>query len=320
MTVAATTLALAACTNNDSTPEAAEVQAVFITNLDTRAQTRMANAEWEENDAIGIFSLSDEFEGVQGTTPNLAVNTKYTRTTGTGGAGWVSDNAFRFKNPVATVVKFKAYYPYTEDDKITAAPNLKNGNIAVDASTQTADVQKEFDFLFADKAQDGTDSQGSKANPQVSFQFAHSMAKVIIILKPDTDKGVTYDDVKAMVPTLNGLLATGTFKLEDGTVTATGDAIPLQLGNATEDNAANTKTFTAIVPPQAAPASASLSIEQSAVGTYLSTQILSGQALEAGKSYQYTITVKKLELIVNASDITDWIVGVGDGQGDAVLQ
>ena len=46
---------------------------------------------------------------------------------------------------------------------------------------------------------------------------------------------------------------------------------------------------------------------------------MSGATLDAGKSYKFTITVMKLELIVESSEITDWVAGTG-GTGDAVLQ
>lgn len=39
----------------------------------------------------------------------------------------------------------------------------------------------------------------------------------------------------------------------------------------------------------------------------------------AGNCYTVTITVKKLELVVESSDITPWAPGVGD-DSDAVLQ
>lgn len=57
-------LLLGACSNdNEPTDNANGVAAVFTTNLDGRVQTRMADEEWAEDDAIGIFSLNDEMEG-----------------------------------------------------------------------------------------------------------------------------------------------------------------------------------------------------------------------------------------------------------------
>lgn len=315
---------LGACSNDNTENPNGEVPAVFTTNLAQRVQTRAHDAAWDSNDNIGIFSLSDELDGT-GFPSNMAVNTKYTTTDG---SAWTSENAYRFKNPVNTDVKFKAYYPWVEDSKITDGITGKiDGTIAVDASSQDITGQKACDFLFADKESaenDAADSHGSKDAPNVKFQFKHSMAKVILVFKPDTDKGVSFDDAfKAMVPTLKGLKPKGTFSLDNGTVTVSGSAADLTLSNSTVDDTNSSVTFVAIVPPQT-PASdgtaPEISIKIRESDTYRSVKILGGTNMEAGKYYKYTITVKKMELIISASSISDWEVGVADGTGDAVLQ
>ena len=98
--VLAAGLLLGACSNdNEPTDNANGVAAVFTTNLDGRVQTRMADEEWAEDDAIGIFSLNNEMQGVMidgVEQSNNAVNLKYTRTpAGTWDGG---TTAFRFKN------------------------------------------------------------------------------------------------------------------------------------------------------------------------------------------------------------------------------
>lgn len=309
-----------ACSNDSTENPNGEVPAVFTTNLAQRVQTRAHDNAWDSNDNIGIFSQNDELDGLAGS-PNMAVNTKYTTTDGN---AWTSDKAYRFKNPVSTEVKFKAYYPWVEDSKIADGTGGKiDGTIPVDAGTQSAEGQKACDFLFANTS-DGTNaSKGSKDDPNVGFQFTHSMAKVILVFKPDTDKGVEFDDAfKAMIPTLKGLKTAGTFSLANGTVTVSGSAADLELKNSTVDGPGGTVTFAAIVPPQT-PANdgtaPEVSIKIGSSDVYRSVKILGGQNMEAGKYYKYTITVKKMELIVSSSDISDWEVGF-DGTGDAVLQ
>lgn len=336
MALAATAAMLAGCNSDENADNLdAEVPAVLITNLGSRVQTRASDTNWDAADNIGIFSLNDEFPDTDpDNRTNTAVNLKYTngKTQADPTDVWSSENPFRFKNPVSADVTFKAYYPWVDDSAITDGASGKiNGNIAVDASTQTADGQKACDFLFADKANQAGDQdcKGSKSNPQVSFYFKHSMSKVILVFKPDTQKGVAFDDAfKAMVPTLKGLKANGTFSLADGAVILAGgaQATDLELGNKTvgdgTTDANKSVTFVAIVPPQT-PASDGTAPEISIrIGsdTYLSTKILAGQQMEAGKYYKYTITVKKMELIVSGSDIKDWEVGVDNGSGDAVLQ
>ena len=313
-------LLLGACSNdNEPTDNANGVAAVFTTNLDGRVQTRMADEEWAEDDAIGIFSLNDEMEGVtiDGVEQsNNAVNLKYTRSSNDWDGG---TTAFRFKNPADAKVTFRAYYPYTADTDITdGTGGKKEGTIAFEATDQSLAGQVKFDFLFADKDGEGKESAGSKNSPNVNFQFAHSMTKIIIVLKAD---GSSVKDLGTMEPTLKGLKAKGTFSLANGVAALAGDAevVDLLLSNQTETtNTATQQSFVAIVPPQTASADVYLTIA-SGSDSYLSARILSGKELKAGKCYTVTITVKKLELVVESSDITPWGSEIS-GDFDAVLQ
>ena len=100
-----------------------------------------------------------------------------------------------------------------------------------------------------------------------------------------------------------------------------GDAavVDLLLSNQTETaNTATQQSFVAIVPPQTASADVFLTIA-SGSDSYLSARILSGKELTAGKCYTVTVTVKKLELVVESSDITPWTPENG-GNSDAILQ
>lgn len=316
ITMMAAGLALTAC-NNDNEPAPSEVAAVITTNLGNHIQTRMADAQWAPGDAIGIFSLSDEMAGVtiDGIAQsNMAVNLKYTRTTADGWDGGAT--AFRFKNPKAPTVDFKAYYPHTESNLISDGKTGEiDGTISVDATDQSADGQTKFDFLYADKDKTSGTPSGNKDNPKVNFQFTHSMSKVVIVLQPD---GTSVRELGEMKPLLRGLKAKGTFSLENGVVTVSGDAADLSLKNQIEANTLNKQSFVAIVPPQTASDDVYLTIE-SGDDTYLSAKILKSQELLAGHCYTVTITVKKVELVVESSEITDWIETNG-GKGDAILQ
>lgn len=326
--MATVAMALSACSKED-TPSGGDVMAEFSTNLADRSLSRATDEAWGDSDAIGVFTVDDELDGVMidgVAQTNMGVNLKYTRESdNNGGTKWNGGaTAFRFKNPASTEVTFKAYYPYTVDDKISGEDKI-SGTIAVDATMQTAEAQPAFDFMYADKAEDKADGAalpvGSKDNPMIKFLFRHSMAKVIIVLKPDTDKGVTFEDVKAMVPTLRGLKMTGTFSLADGKVDASAEEVtPVVLANSTEDQSASTRTFVAIVPPQTAPTgddAAELSIAAGS-NTFRSAKILSADLL-AGYYYTYTITVKKMELVIESCDIAAWKEG-GSGTADAVQQ
>lgn len=316
ITMMAAGLALSAC-NNDNEPAPSEVAAVITTNLGNHIQTRMADNQWATDDAIGIFSLSDEMDGVtiDGIAQsNMAVNLKYTRTAAGGWDGGAT--AFRFKNPKAPTVNFKAYYPHTESNQIFDGTTGEiDGTISVDATDQSAAGQTKFDFLYADKDEAGGTPSGNKDNPNIRFQFTHSMSKVVIVLQPD---GTSVRELGEMKPLLRGLKAKGTFSLENGVVTVSGDAVNLSLKNQIEANTLNKQSFVAIVPPQTASDDVYLTIE-SGDDTYLSAKILGKKPLLAGHCYTVTITVKKVELVVESSEITDWDPADG-GKGDAILQ
>lgn len=334
LTLLAGALSLAACTNDDAPQVEAETPAQFLTNLEQRVQTRMADDQWAAADAIGIFTLNDEQEGEllpDGTAApsNLRMNMKYTHTAGND--AWESANPFYFKNPEAAEVQFLAYYPWTADAQVTDM-KLENGQvsgtIAVDASDQSQ--QPAFDYLYADKESDQPDAtapHGSKNQPEVNFHFRHSMTKVIIKLQPDPEGSTTYDDVQKLTPTLKSFISQGTFSLADGVVTpaafdAEGAVKDLVLSNKTEE-AGTSVSFSAILPPQTTQDNTAQKAPEVTLsdGTddYRSAKILIGKALEAGKCYTVTITVKKMSLVVESTDITDWTPEDG-GIGDAVLQ
>lgn len=332
----AAALTLAACQNDEMPQAGKETQAQFTTNLEQRVQSRMADKQWENADQIGIFTLNDEQQGVllpdnSPAPSNLRLNMKYYINENK----WNSDAPFYFKNPQAPMVQFTAYYPWTEDKKITDM-KVENGNlkgtIAIDASDQSMEAQKTYDYLYADKdAAAGSEPapktpQGSKDEPNVKFQFAHSMTKVVIKLQEDPGGSTTLDDVEALTPTLKSFISKGTFNLADGKVTAagfgdTGAVKDLTLANKTTEN--GHVIYTAILPPQTTQGNGDkapeIALSNQAGDNYRSAKILTGEELEAGKYYTVTITVKKKALVIDSTDITDWLEGDGDSS-DAVLQ
>ncbi len=323
-------LMLGACSNdNEPTADNANgVAAVFTTNLDNRVQTRMTDNVWGDNDAIGIFSLADEMDGVTvdgvDLSGNIATNLKYTRTNnGTDEAGWDGGStAFRFKNPAIVTVNFKAYYPYKATD-ITADAStgkLVDGTIAVDASDQSANKQLEYDFLYSDTDSEGEKSSGSKDAPNVNFQFAHSMTKIIVKFVPDGESVTALPT--DMKPSLIGLRTKGTFSLKNGQVTSDANSVAtLSLTNKTAGSSTTEQTYIAIVPPQPASTSIQLSIlANSDTDTYLTQTIIMSTELKAANSYTITLTVKKKELVVSGSNITPWTANDKAGSSDAILQ
>lgn len=348
--------AFAACDNESSMDMTTEPPAEFTAHVGKqKVQTRMADDTWDNGDCIGIFALNDDcaenYPGPQNTS-NAYANGKY-KYDGTE-RKWNFDSSgdlpkpYYFKNPNTTVVTFKAYYPWQPNANITAAGNpskIDNGTIAIDAGDQSLKEQKKYDFLFADKAPtsvaEGAQNNaanegkpwGSKESTSVNFQFTHSMVKLVFILKPGTTNGITLEAVKSMTPFLEGIKSKGTFSLADGQVTATTDenVTDLELKNKTEVSASDgndeSVQFVAIVVPQATPANAILRLEEplaaSGKDKYITKKLFSNlgnDGLKAGHQYTYTLTVKKMELVITSFGITVWQNTDMTDADDAVLQ
>lgn len=324
MTLVAATLLAAACSNEqDSRRE--DVPAEITANLGAPLLGRAMDAEWENDDNIGIFASVSANKDEQ--------NWKYTYNSTT--SKWTSERPFYFKeteDEETHVVNFKAYHPWKEG-------MIESGSIDVDAGTvnQTPEAQKTIDFLFADKPADKADatgptgnteetkSTGSRANPKVNFQFHHCMSKVEFTLVPSTDEGVSMDDVKALAAKLTGVKSKGKFSLTDGTVTVTEgtEATDVEL---TPVTGSESVTLSAIVVPQAreTTADARLILTKKGEGAdaeaeEFKTKNILNFELKAGTKYTYTIKVRKIALEILSSGISDWTTE-DKGENDATLQ
>jgi len=141
-------------------------------------------------------------------------------------------------------VTFTAYYPW----------NNLQGAAAITADTRAQASQKTFDFLWAQ-------ASSSKAKPQVSFSFAHRMAKIVLTIRRGNN--VSYQEVQDAVLSLTGFKNNGTFNVTDGTAGATGDVLDTSwtfasnTGDAVvnnvpqvNDDSAGTVSYTLILFPQ----------------------------------------------------------------------
>lgn len=260
-------------------------------------QTRAFDDQWEAGDKIGIFMLNNQ----QSTVADGYDNVPY-RVEGAGAGG----KAF---SPLTEVIylptdgsmrDFVAYYPYSAD-KVT------DGVYNIDLTKQNP--QKDIDFMTADKV---TDKSRSDAN--VSFRFTHKLAKIVMDI--EAGNGLTIDDLKNMKIILTDQPATGTFDvLNDQNVTAaTGNKADIDL----LVNADGTQAE-GIVFPSENYNGMNFIFTTKSMGSYeweLKKSIESTK-FEAGKKYEYTITVHRTGLCVTSS-ITDWLPGNGDGEtGDA---
>lgn len=231
-------------------------------------------------------------------------------TTGADGNFTVStpgqDIYFQDEQPVT----FTAYYPWN---------NLTAGVTTIAADTRDQAGQNGFDFLWAQ-------ASGSKAQPRVSFHFAHKMTKVVFTIHRGAD--VSFSEVQSAALSLGGYVAEGTFDAANGVATATGEAVAQPqtfAGSGTDaDNApsdvnseANTVAYTLILFPQefasALTFTANLGTAQTLTASLDFTEGNRNaqdeepkNAWVAGRQYNMDITLNKTSINVGTCTITAW--------------
>lgn len=287
-------VALTGCSSDENLPTTDERVALQV---NSGIQTRAFDDQWEENDEIGIFMLNNK----QNTIADGYGNVPYkVASAGKGGKAFT---------PVSTVIyfpvnddrrDFTAYYPYSAD-------KMANGVYSIDLTKQ--DPQKAIDFMVAEKV-----TGKNRTNPDVSFQFAHKLAKIVMEIK--AGDGLMSNDLQGVKVTLTDQPTTGTFNVltdKDVTVSTDGKAgIDLLV------HADGTKAE-GIVFPCDSYAGMKFVFATASMGSYEWSLEESEKAtkFEAGKKYLYTIIVNRTEIQVTSS-ITDWLPGNGNGEtGDA---
>ncbi len=282
---AAAALTLTACSNDEPGINGEPVAARVTANIDV-PQSRAYNQIWENGDAIGISTTSNG--------KTQYANMKYS-TTGDGNFSHFGGDATGIFFQNRDEVTFSAYYSFTGNEGTAA------GTIA-DVTTENQANQKQFDFLFASGA------KASSANSTLSFTgdaaFEHKMTRLILRLQTDASSGFEAAEVASGIYVLSGLKHSGTFNTSTGEAIATGDATDNWTITATASDADNVRTYSMILYPQT---DADLTLKATVDGMDYNCNIT--PALEAGKSYTYTITVKKTGLTVANSFIKPW----GDG-------
>ena len=311
---AATVLALAACSNDEENLTDGPVEARISAGVNT-PETRAINNLWEA-DEIGVMVTKAESSDMA----ELYKNVKYATTAGNAtSANFTAEGDGIFFQDANETVTFAAYAPYQ-----TSAANVLPGTDGVisgsTAEQSTREKQKAFDYIYASGA------TASRSNPTVEFKegnaFAHKMTRLILIVKTSTQHGFTAGQVTNGEYSLSGLKHEGTFDVKSGTAAAntegkTTNDWSLTTNSLKTDGETEQMTFTSILYPQT-PGS-TLTFKAVINGQTYTNNTNINPALAAGKSYTYTITVKKLGLEVSGCTIEDWGNGTG-GSGDATMQ
>lgn len=300
-------LALASCSSENDTPEAVKNgEARFFASINNR-NTRASEQSWDAGDQIGISGVSGDKDY-----KNVAYSTD-----GSGNFNVVTPG-FEIYYQNNDPVTFTAYYPFE---------NLLNSEVIL-ANTHEQASQKQFDFLWSQ-------AQGSKAQPNVAFNFAHKMSNVVIVLKCGAD--VSFDEVKEAKAAISGFLNEGQFSPATGVASATGDASALYTFAGNADAALNapmsisdadkTVSYSMILFPQSFSASLPIVVSLDGrqdfkaaldftAGNAAAGDADASNAWIAGRRYTITVTLHKTAITVEGCTISPWVEANG-GNVDA---
>ena len=296
--LAATALSLTACSSDDENMGANDgpVAAQITAGLNVPA-TRAENQTWGTDDAIGVTVTAAPDSDME----TMYRNVEYTISTGgnTERATFTSATGIYFQDGDETVT-FSAYFPYQSSlaaDGIISQENIST--MQTDAATQET-----IDYLYDDNV------TATKESPSVNFTFEHKMTKLILIVK--TGAGFDPSEIETGWSfNLGGLIHKGTFDTNTGIAATDATASPVSTWNITDnrcevDTEAGTRTYIMYLYPQTL-TSSGLSFSATYDGQTYTTQAGAiNPALEAGNSYQYTITVNNTGLIVSGCTIEPW--------------
>lgn len=299
------TLLLAGCSKDDGSYKfensAPGVKAVFNATIDKSAdvpKARAADQAWTIGDRIGIIctdGYSPDYDQ-----KNFEYSTSSTLGTFTAVSPFkevwfLGDNTYNVS----------AYYPYS--GVVDIIPDA----IATTTSTenQLPQTQPKIDFLFAS-------TTASRENPNVNLEFFHKMSRLVVQFKSqvDADGNPLISDLGTIDCFLVKVKQGGTFNPTTG----------IAVANTTDDNSGsknirqtttkeNSYKMSLILFPQPsvnAQIDAILKNDENPEGVYYKIP-LTNLHLEAGRSYNYTVTAKKtaddkIVLEVSEGTITDW--------------
>lgn len=297
--LAAAAMAMVACSNDNDKLDNGLVEAIITAGVDS-PQSRALNDSWEQ-DEIGVMVT----DAPNSTMEDIYKNVKYTTAaSGVGAALFTSSAKGIFFQDANETVTFAAYAPYQPSGE-NALPGT-DGVISSSTENQsTRDLQKAFDYIYASGA------TASRSNWIVEFkdnnQFYHKMSRLVITVKTSTEEGFTADEVARGTYTLGGLTHSGRFNVVTGTAEATGTATEGDWSlsdNSLKTESTGVVTFTSILYPQTL--GSALTFTATIGGQHYANNSGINPAFEAGKSYSYTVTVRKTGLSVSGCTIGDW--------------
>lgn len=293
--LAAVTLALAACDNNDDISNQPSGIVNVTATIGESTLSRASDDKWSAGDEIGISSTLIKEDGTSVSGPYI--NEKYTTTSGDG--NFTGTPLYYYPSMTLT-----AYYPFTSPDNIDS-----NGKITAYTTVeyQTADKQPKIDFLW-----DGESSihKNADGKPGIDFNFSHKMSKLTLTFKKGDDAEGSVDVSKIISYEIEGLKLEGKFDTKTGVCAVNNEAVAqlLSINPTVVENGVPLPSLI-LFPQTPGTDKVKLHIYTNEIPKqhYVCTlSFSSGGVIEKGNSYQYTITVNKTGLTINQSNITNW--------------
>lgn len=280
LAVAAISLASCDSANPDMDTGDEIVAARIYATIEQNVSSRATNSSWGNGDKIGITMI--------GQNSTRYSNKKYTTEKGDGkftGATMYFEN----KKDALTIT---AYYPFTGNENVSPDP-IK---VSTTADCQTAEKQREFDFLYA------KEENVTGADPNVNLKFSHKMSKLTLTFKNGDDT-----DVSLITSyTIEGLAHNGTFNPMTGECIPDPDSSPevLTMKPTVEDG----KSLPSLLLLPQSCGDVKLKINDSQIQEYVCSLNFEDSCIKEGYHYQFDITVNKKSLTVNNHSITNWDV------------
>lgn len=288
------------CTSDDAVKTVENSKLVELSaqigsdKVKARSLTRVVGNEWELNDMVGIYMVTDGGvipADVVSDDDGDYINRRYKIAPGTGSTNVklvpaTQEDAMYYPEDGA-VVDFIAYYPYLEGvDTDHLYP--------IDISRQ--DEESTHDLLYSN---DGT---GSITSATGNIQFDHQLSKLVVKLKPKDGQSL---DLSAMMSRVAGVPVTTTFNLINKAFGATENGlIDIDVNREEIDGSTKFTCFDIILIPHEGTADRKLSFLTTTKEYYW--VLPSDLEFEAGYEYTTTLVIDGESLRFSGITINPW--------------
>lgn len=276
------------CSEYDET--AGEQTAVrFKAGIAAATRTADGGDAWSVNDAVGIY-MTRHGGQLASASDIKADNVRHTVTDAATGA-LAGAQTIYYPADNSSSVDFIAYYPYSETG---VAADCKYAVSVTDQSRPET-----IDLLYA-KAENKKRTSGT-----VALEFGHVMSKVTFNVMHGT--GLDAADIAEASASIEGMPASATLDLQDGTLTAGSVENGIGLRKAPVAGKGYDATFSAIIVPQEKAGGRRVVLVTKDGVRYEGT-LPDSDVFEKGNHYTYTVTVDETGISFGALSVGRWLI------------